>query len=263
MSAWAEMPWVLAVGATGDPAGTTLANYSARGITGIADSGPDVVAYGASVFDPNKLGTSFAAPRVSGGAVLCAAIIEQLRFQIERQRGAQVHGIPLVGWALVDEFGDDPLPMPPRLAVPALPPIGVDEEALASSLKLLDAEQIELDLTVTPNRLRWMLVSSAQPMPRFGQHEVGAGFYSEEGLHDWFAGFSGAHLGWLAAPAVPGSETLRALSEFRLLVPDELTRLHQVIRDTAPVWRFDVRTGALQMRPEEMPVPAEALTDRT
>src|SRR5207247_823644 len=34
MSAWAEMPWVLAVGATADAVGATLATYSSRGVPG-------------------------------------------------------------------------------------------------------------------------------------------------------------------------------------------------------------------------------------
>jgi hypothetical protein len=260
MSAWAEMPWVLAVGASGDPAGTTLAQYSARGIPQIPDSGPDVIADGVSLLPPHPTGTSFAAPKVTFGAVICAAVIEQLRFHVEQIRGAEPHGIPLVGHAYIDaEFNDDPLPMPPRTPVPALPPQAVDAEALASAVGLLDDAGLSVELTVTPERLRWMLLASAQPMPRFGPHEVGAGFFSRERLLDSLGRFTGAQLAWLAAPQPPGSEALRSLAQRSILVASELEALADVVFSTAPVWRFDWSTGAFAMRAEASPADVAAV----
>jgi hypothetical protein len=254
MSAWAEMPWVLAVGATQDAAGTRLAEYSGRGIQQIADSGPDIVAFGESIFTPEEFGTSFAAPRVARGALLCTAVVEQLRFRLQQLRGdAELRGVPLIGLGLLDVFGDAPLPMRLRMPVPALPPLAVDGEALAKVVSALDESSIALDFAPTPARLRWMLQASAQPMPSYGPHEVGVGFYSEERLLEWLAAFNGAQLAWVfgTGNAPAGSEALRALSDVRPLIADEIEKLARVVGDTMPVWRFDWKTGAFSMRGDE------------
>src|SRR3990172_7974647 len=93
MSAWAEAPWVLSVGATEDEKGTTLADYSSKGVRDDPDSGPDVVAYGRSTLSPYPEGTSFAAPRVSLYGMICAAAMLELRHAFQVASGEEVQGV--------------------------------------------------------------------------------------------------------------------------------------------------------------------------
>ena len=87
-------------------------------------------------------------------------------------------------------------------------------------------------------------------VPRFSPHEVGAGFFDRDHLIAWLGNFTGAQLAWIAAPHAPGSAALRSLSELKIFVEPELETLADVVADTAPIWRYDVRTGALSMRGE-------------
>lgn len=103
VSAWARVPWVLAVGATEDPDGTRLADYSATGRSNVPGSGPDVVAYGVSSISPHPVGTSFAAPRVTFLARLVSAAICQLRREVRVQQGERPQGVPLIGCGFLEQ----------------------------------------------------------------------------------------------------------------------------------------------------------------
>jgi hypothetical protein len=249
MSAWAEMPWVLAVGATDDPAGTLLAPYSSAGIQGVPESGPDLTAYGRSALDVEKMGTSFAAPRVTGHAALMAAVVWQLAHAAQRATlGAEAQGIPVVGWGIVDDFGTDAVPMEERLQVPALPPVAVDAEPMTRTLAMLRQRGVASEITVTPERLRRMLLAACRPISQYGPNLVGAGFISEETVYDWLEDFSGAHFAWLFSERPPGSEALRDLADLHLLDRKGLELLRAFVMRCAPVWRYDWRAGAFSMR---------------
>ena len=99
--------WVIAVGATRDPEGMELASYSSVGTAGIDESGPDVVAWGASAVDPSVVGTSFAAPRVASLCLVLYTAMLQLQTAISTfERGNPIEGIRLAGIGLVDSpFG--------------------------------------------------------------------------------------------------------------------------------------------------------------
>ena len=77
MSAWAQPPWVMAVGRRQMTRADKCSQASIQdvGVPEVSDSGPDVVAWGRSFIDPTRKGTSFAAPRVSYSALRCAAAI--------------------------------------------------------------------------------------------------------------------------------------------------------------------------------------------
>ena len=251
MSAWAEMPWALAVGATDDPAGTLLARYSSAGIEGVPASGPDLTAYGRSELDCEVDGTSFAAPRVTGHAAFLAAVVWQLAHAAPARAPAgptQTQGIPIVGWGVIDEFGADRMPVEERLEIPALPPLAVDGDALGRTLTILAERGVPSDVTSNPERLRRMLLAACRPISQYGPHLVGAGFISEETVYDWLADFSGAHFAWLFSDKPPGSEAMRDLANVRLFDRGSLELLRKFVMRSAPVWRFDWKSRGFAMR---------------
>ena len=238
MSAWAEAPWVLAVGATADSEGSQRADYSSVGTPGAADSGPDLVAWGASRLQETKVGTSFAAPRVAGMSLALHVMTSELRQAMARiNDAAQSGGIRLAGVGIIDS----PLTGGPRsdgLSLPGLPAFGVDMDALAISLRKLAALNIGLDVRPTAERLRDMLINSARSMPGYAGHQVGAGCVSDESIDQFIESFSGAHLAWYFSSR-PGSEELRELSAVRLFEPGVGSRLRELTSRSAPIWHFD------------------------
>ena len=245
MSAWAEAPWVVAVGATSDRAGTELARYSSVGTPGINESGPDVVAWGASRVDEATVGTSFAAPRVAQIVSFFAAAIFMIRHYMDQLAGEKVGGVPLTGLAVIDS---DYSPIPrDLLALPALPAFGIDEAALRESLAALDKLGAKLDVTCTPERLRAMLRASARPMPGYAPHQVGAGFVDEMTTERYLELFSGAHLGWLFGSERLPSEELSALSEFKIFEAGAPRLLFELVRRSSPVWLYDYATAQVSL----------------
>jgi hypothetical protein len=155
VSPWAEPNWVLSVGATEDREATKIASYSGRGFGSYPDVGPDILAYGASALDPNKLGTSFAAPRVAYMIALCTAWLFQV--QANFLRLTQRHfGVPLIGVAIVDLDGEvrgDPEP-----TYPAMPVFHV---APTSEVELVDAMNAHGRWVVGPAEAKNLLLAAA------------------------------------------------------------------------------------------------------
>ncbi len=197
VSAWAQPAWVLAVGASDDEAGTRLADYSSRGVPGDPTSGPDLVAYGRSAVPNYPEGTSFAAPRVTGLALICAAALLQLRHASRAHLGLD-EGIPVVGAGMIDTFGDE-IWDPPKGAeeLPALPLAGPDRESVTRAVEMAAAEGITVDVQVPPPLLRALLIGACRPMPGYEPHQVGSGFIDLSGVLRLLGSLSGAELvGW-------------------------------------------------------------------
>lgn len=172
MSAWAEAPWVVAVGATGDEAGNQLAAYSSVGVPGIPASGPDLVSFGQSELDFNVQGTSFAAPRVARSAAVLASAILTLRHFVQRLLEQTVEGIPAVGVAYIDA---EIYPVDEPWMFRALPAAGVAEDSLKSALGLIQKAGRNVSVNVGPAVLRQLLAWSARPVLAEAPHEVGLG----------------------------------------------------------------------------------------
>lgn len=248
MSAWAEMPWVLAVGATADPEGRELAPYSSRGVPGSPESGPDLVAYGESTYRESTLeprpspGTSFAAPAVTGLALIAAAAALQLRHCWPGARDPS-EGIRLVGIGFVDKEFEELR----REVVPAaaLPVVGPDPDAVASVASIVAENGLAVGVRGTPEVVRRLVVGAARPMPGHGPHEVGAGFVSGPLLLSHLTSLTGADVVALfSADPLPASVAAE-LARRRVFDPEALELLAAVAHKTAPHWAYDFRTGWL------------------
>ncbi len=245
MSPWASAEWVLSVGATSDADGQALAPYSSRGSADDPDSGPDVVAWG-TIHDPHEhMGTSFAAPRVSGMARLVCAALTQLGREVRVAAGAAPYGLPLVGFALIDAYGAEIWQRGSRLiAMPALPVLGVVRGAAGRLVELCGAG---LNVTATTSLLREIIVSAATPVSGYGPHEVGAGFVDDRRVLDRLARVTGADVvrwfGGAGAPTVPELD--------RLIVFDRaaLEDLNRIVRATGPAFMYDYRAQRMGLAP--------------
>jgi Subtilase family len=258
-SAWAEAPWVLSVGATADEAGTELAEYSNTGVPGIPGSGPDVVAWGASLVDKTESATSYAAPKVTGMAAICASAIEQLRHQASDDAASGNEGVPLCGIGFVDTDYKGTEVLDPRWSIPAQPLVGVDTEGLRRAVSACAATGIRLNIQPKAERLRQMILAAARPMPNYQRHEVGAGFIDHSLLFDWLGKWTAKHLAWFFAEVEPPSLPTPVLAD----LPDapifgnraELEKLAQVALYSAPHWSWDFRNNKFGMRPDETHAP--------
>jgi hypothetical protein len=249
LSAWAQAPWVLSVGATADPEGRVLAEYSGRGAPDKPDSGPDLVAWGKSDIAPHPEGTSFAAPRVTFSAMLCAAALLQLRHAVQVASGKVVEGIRLVGCGFVDSWGKSIWNGQPRVPVPALPAIGVRSDELAALLRFCEEHGLELNVRGTAAVLRSLLIAAARPMAGYEKHEVGAGFLSVPIMSRFLAELSGADmLRMFASEEVP-SNVLSEASRWHVFDGRRLETLVRVVAATRPEWRYDWRRQRYAARP--------------
>ncbi|WP_372593844.1 S8 family serine peptidase [Actinotalea sp.] len=255
MSAWAQVPWVLAVGAVDDEEGTALADYSARGVAGEPASGPDLVALGRSALDPQVRGTSFAAPRVTQLARIVAAAFWSLRRETAVQQGAPPHGVPAVGFGVIDSFGTE-IWRPSRGAedLVALPATGPDRAGVAACVAAVRAAGGRVEVRGTPGLLRRMLLESARPVPGRRQDEVGAGFVDRGQVLDRLVRYSALDLArdFGSEPVAPDSE--RDLAGRRVFDPADLDALADVVARTGPGWRYDYRR-----RRAALPLPSEML----
>lgn len=251
LSAWAQPAWVLAVGATEDETGTVLAAYSSRGASGDDASGPDLVACGRSLVPPHPHGTSFAAPRITGLARTVAAAFSQLGREVRMAQGAPDHGVPLVGYGILDNFGKKIWHEGPRAALPisALPILGVDRDAVAQCVSMADDAGLTIDVVATPQLLREVLIASARPMARYGPHEVGAGFVDGDAVLAQLAACTGVELLTWFGSGEPDVNLVAKLRRHRLFLIDELSRLAQILALTGPVWRYDYRRGRISFLP--------------
>ncbi len=247
VSAWAQTPWVLGVGATEDEAGTTLWKRSSRGVPGLPDSGPTCVAWGANQYAAGDIGTSFAAPRVVHSALLVCAAIVQLQAAVRRAAGGP-GGVRLVGAAVVDSFGAEGRqwwPEADRLPATSLPVLGLHPEATG----VFDAlAQHGVEVIGNPQQVRKLLLASARPIPGYGEHEVGAGFISADGTIDHLARLPASR--WLevlgldgAAAALPGN-----LKDRPLFTDAGLHDLHDAVLATMPILMVDRNTHRIQLR---------------
>jgi len=240
---------VLGVGATEDSEGTKLAEYSSTGLPDIPASGPDVVSWGASRLNTAKVGTSFAAPRVSEASALCASAIEQVAHSLATQRGEAV-GVPLIGYGWIDrDFAAESVS--PRDPIPAQPAVSVDREGLARSVAACKEAGIALDVSVRRDRLRTMIISSARPIPNARPHEVGAGFVNAEVVIEWLARWTTKHLAWFFASEAPSSRAFELLPDAPIFAGvEELTKLAIVLGASAPHWRWDFARSEFSWRPD-------------
>lgn len=244
LSAWAQAPWVLAVGATSDEEGTTLADFSSRGRPDVEGSGPDLVAYGRSDVPPHPMGTSFAAPRVTALARLVTAAMAQLGRELRVVRGAEDHGVPLVGSAVLDDFGDElTLRGVDYLPLIALPLVGVDREAVGRYAESVPAG---VDVRITPDWLRSFLLDCATPMDGYAVHEVGRGYIDVDRVIAVLSGLTFADLERsFGTPSRPDGPA----AALRPFVADDLKVLDGVLRRSGPSVRYDYKTGRSVMIP--------------
>lgn len=251
MSAWAQAPWVLAVGATADEEGTTLASFSSRGRADDPDSGPDVVTYGTSVLKPYPSGTSFAAPRVAHLVRLVAAALVQLGREVELAEGAEPRGVPVVGLGMIDDFGDEFDSLPFKLHwVPALPIIGVDAASVREAVAAANDVGVRVDVNVKPAFLRAFLIDCATEMPGYAPHEVGHGFLDAARVVKRLAAITFRDvIGWFSSDPVDTTVGDR-FAQYRVFVPEDVELLDMVLRSTGPHVRYDFKTQDLEIFPE-------------
>ena len=243
MSAWAEAPWVLSVGATSDPEGLHLADYSSRGSPGNPESGPDLVAWGSSALDTKMVGTSFAAPKVSVFAMICTAAILQLRHAVQVVNKEDVEGVRLVGCGFVDNYGSEIFyDSEPRIELPGLPVVGPIFDNIAEIASAASNVDVSLDIRGNEGILRKMLLDAARPVPGYQQHEVGAGFLDEDIVLDYLASLNGADLLATYATGEIKPQLSATAAKFKVFDRKELELLARLVGDSAPVWKFDWRT---------------------
>jgi hypothetical protein len=257
MSAWATPTWVLAVGATSDKEGTELAEYSSRGPSDGSTPGPDLVAWGTIyVNDEPLVGTSYAAPRVTGMARLITAAFVQLGRHVRLAQGAPPHGVPLIGTAGIDRYGARIWQTIKGLQdVPALPILGVRADRVRDLIDVTTAAQLSLNVRANPDLLREILIASTTPVPGRGPHEVGAGFVDEDRVMSRLAALTGLDLvRWFGGnrnfdPALLTEPVRNQLASIQVFDRDELDLLSLVLRATGPLFMYDWRTGRVAFEP--------------
>ncbi len=241
LSAWARPDWTLSVGATDDEAGTRIASYSSRG-----HAGPDLVAYGSSSLDPDKKGTSFAAPRVTYLARLVVAALCQLGREVMVAQGHEPMGVPAVGCGIIDDFGDDIWWEPASsTAFQALPLTGVHPDVAGAMVAAVGAT---FAVRTTPAIVRELLLSSARPLPGPDTAAGGAGFVDVDGVIARLGAVTGHQLwGWFGTGEEPEPALLGQLRPFDV---DGLRDLSSVVANTGPTVKFDYRTGRWAALPQ-------------
>jgi hypothetical protein len=242
MSAWAEAPWVVAVGATSDPQGRQLANYSSVGSPSVPESGPDLVAYGISEVDDDMPGTSFAAPKVARFAGMLASMVLTLRHEAQRATGGPVAGIPRVAVGIIDVGIHHPAD---PLRIPSLPSFGVNRKNLKEVVTALRKGGAELVVEPTPAILSQLLLWAAAPMSGYASFEVGAGFVSNERIEELVQALDGERFGWLFASPRPGSKALAEFRGLQLFEPGLASELVGFWQRALTVWAIDLESFEL------------------
>jgi hypothetical protein len=228
---------VVAVGATSDAEGTTLAPYSPRGTEGSADTGPDVLAFGGHPLGQgHPPGTSYAAPRVSMELTNLAAAILLLQYQLRRLSRVTEEAIPALGIGWVDR-GFEGFEWH-RVDAAAIVGEGVRLDALSRATSQFGELGLTLDVSVTPERLRFLLFESATPIDA-PQHIAGHGFVGTGQALAYLAGFTAAHLArHFCTPAVRDGR-LDQLEQVPLFEAYKLRSFLSLVQQTMHYWYWD------------------------
>lgn len=193
LSAWAQPPWVVSVGATNSADGGAILEQSSRGSEDDPLTWPDLVSHGVSRLDEGKHGTSFAAPRVTRQVAILASFVLALRSFALPRLGADEEGVP-PAWAGFVDTGIDSRPSAAERPLSALPRNMIDHEALADAVETLKAAGAPPDLCPRTDAIRGILLGSASPLPDVARHKQGKGFVSDATTERAMAGFTGADL---------------------------------------------------------------------
>lgn len=246
LSPLARLPWTVAVGAMADEDGTVRVPTSSIGTTGDGpEEGVTVVAYGANEFVPGTFGTSYAVPRVVRQILTLTAFLLQVQNAIETRSTGVLRGVPLLLRMSVDSGFEGHDPGPVR-ALPMLPLIGVDREAVWTAMEVLSAAGDKLTATPRPDVVRTMLVGSARPVPGCDVSEVGAGFVTDETTISYLERVTAADLVRMMSPQVTlDAATWARLGELRLAEPDRLPFLADVTRVSTLSYAIDLHTGEI------------------
>lgn len=199
----ARLPHVIAVGAT-DGEGRLLES-SSRGIPGGA--GPALVAAGTTVHYPGvpdfEPGTSFAAPRVAGLALVLLRALQLLHQDFVDVSRGQWSALtppvrrPVVGLA---DTGINRAALPDRAELEAmtwhggtsvqLSRLAQDQAWVKAVGQGLGRLGLRCDFKVTPDEIRRALAQAATPVPDREPWEVGAGVIDDAQAIAWLAGFN-------------------------------------------------------------------------
>lgn len=237
MSAWAEPPWVVAVGATSDAEGTIVAPYSPRGTAGSPNSGPDVLAFGGHPKgQEHRPGTSYAAPRVSFELTNLAAAILLLEYQLRCLAGVTAEAIPALGIGWVDR-GFDGFKWH-RVDADAIVGEGVRRDVLSQAMAHLRLIGLTLDLSITPDRLRTLLFESATSIDA-PPHVAGHGFVGAGQALAYLTDFSAAQLARHFCTPAPREDQLDRLDQARLFDADKLRRFLSLVQQSMHYWYWD------------------------
>lgn len=246
LSAWAESPCVISVGATDRPDGGRVVGFSGVGSRDDAGSGPTVVAYGQSSLSvsPEWRGTSFAAPRVAGACAQVAAFLLNIDHVLNKHLiGDAADGIPLVAIGAVDRGFNGPLASRP-LQLPSLPVAGANGVEVTEALDLLLVAGRKLEMRSLAELTRSIVVTAAQPLANCEPYESGAGFVSRDGVRQHLESLTGLDLAemfttGLALPApIEGQLKTLQLAD-RSLLGDAM----DVWSDSARRWNVDRLSG--------------------
>jgi len=137
----------------------------------------------------------------------------------------------------------------PKHPLPALPAAGIDQEALHAAVSDLEASGTTIGLLPTPERLKRLLVASAQPVRGYQPFQVGAGFISETTTNKFLGAFSAADLGEFFGEPRPSPELRERLRGMRLVDCEMLPRLVSVWRESMLKWGADLADFSTQDRP--------------
>lgn len=255
LSPLARLPWTIAVGASSDSKGTELHPKSSIGKTDSKlGEGVTVVAYGKNNFVAGEYGTSFAVPRALRCLMLLTSFILQLRTVEETRRTGRLGGTPLLHHMSVDT-GYSNFDPTPSLPLPMIPRIGINKDALNSTLDALNNAGLTLRIEPSVTVLTKMLISSAKPMPNYKPHEVGYGFVSSELTKEYLSRFTGLELAKLFFNDTDLNAALcKALSGYTLANENELDTLDDIAVRSSLSFSIDYRTGEIHasMRDPEM-----------
>lgn len=246
LSAWAESPCVISVGATDRPDGGRVAESSGVGSREGTGSGPTVVAYGQSGLSalPQWRGTSFAAPRVAGACAEVAAFLLNLNHVLnEHLIGTATDGIPLVAIGFVDHGFSGPLASR-SLQLPSLPVAGANAVEVTGALELLLDAGRKLAMRSLAELVRSIVIVAARPLPNCRPYEAGAGFVSRDGVRQHLESLTGLDLAemFTTGPALPAQIEGR-LKALKLADQSVLGDAMDVWAASARWWNVDRTSG--------------------